>query len=407
VRSSLVLASSSARILVNDLEAAFVSELLVRSSATSADSVPSFAKRAHLNADNAGLRVTVRELGPEAGARYADLNNRLTAFDAMPHDGPALTAQRGLELLASAERLDSLFGAMSGARRAQVERLERIDLVTPLILAPVALVAIIIVMWTGRQTLLFARLAEEERAHVFLAAEARAALLRGVTHDVKNPLGAAVGFTQLLEDGIIGPLAEPQLEIVHRIHRLVQTSVEAITDLLELSRAEGELAIDLSASDLALIVSEVVGDHRGLAGEKGVDVVVTTPPTPLMTDPRRARQIIANLLSNAIKYTPAGGQVRVAIVGAVSNPDSGALVGVEVRDTGPGIRAELHGRVFEEFFRAESAGARTPDGNGVGLAFSRRMARLLGGDITLATAPSGGAVFTAWFKPAATQPRAA
>jgi len=358
--------------------------------------IPAFATRGQLDADNAALRTAVHEIGPEAVARYNELSDRLNAWDASVHDGTAPTAQQGLELLTSAERLDSLLATMSAARRVEVRRLERIDVITPVILAPIALIAIIIVMWAGRRTLRFARLAEEERAQVVRAAEARSALLRGITHDVKNPLGAAAGYAELMEEGLVGPVPPRQLEMVRRIHRLVQTGVQTITDLLELARTDGDLQIEYGTSDLAGIVDEVVVDHQGMAREHGVDITVTARPTPIVTDPLRVRQILANLVSNAIKYTPSGGHVRVSVVHA-QRPQLGEAVGVEVRDTGAGIPPELHEKVFEEFFRVRNTGGSAANGNGLGLAISRRIARLLGGDVTVSDGDGGGAVFTLWF----------
>lgn len=396
VRGQLILTSESARVLVNDLEAAFASQLLVRNVALPASETPPFAKRAKLDADNAALRAAVHDLGPEAVARYNDLSDRLDAWDASAHDGTAPTAQQGLALLASAERLDSLFTTMSAARRADVLQLERIDVITPAILAPIALIAIMIVMWAGGRTLRFARIAEDERRQVVRAGEARAALLRGVTHDIKNPLAAAAGYAQLLEEGIAGPVPEQQLEMVRHMHRLVQTAVQTVTDLLELARADGALQIDYEAVDLSVVVGEVVKDHEGMAREHSVDVAVAAESTPIVTDPLRVRQILANLLSNAIKYTPSGGHVRVSVVHERRVAEHDELVGVEVRDTGPGIPRELRSKVFEEFFRVRNAGGNGADGNGLGLAISRRIARLLGGDVTLADGDGAGSVFTLW-----------
>ena len=395
VRSQIVLASESARVLVNDLEAAFASQLLVRNGGVPPRDIPAFATPAKVNADKAALRVAVRELGLQTSPYYNDLSDRLNAWDSTSHEGTAPAAQEGLDLLASAERLDSVLTSLADARRVDVQRLERIDFLTPAILTPIALIAIIIVMWAERRTLRFARLAEEERARVVQAGEARAALLRGVTHDIKNPLGAAAGYAELLEEGIVGPVPEKQLDMVRRIHRLVQAAVQTIADLLELAQADGELHVQNTVTDLAQIVSEVVDDHRGMARERGVDVAVSAEPRSLVTDPLRVRQILANLVTNAIKYTPPGGHVRVSIVDSQRVRDRGKVVGVEVRDTGPGIPAELHERVFEEFFRLPNAGA--TNGNGLGLAISRRIARLLGGEITVADADGGGAAFTLWF----------
>ena len=399
VRSQIVLATESARVLVNDLEASFASQLLVRNGAVPPKDLPAFATRAKLNADNAKLREAVRELGLQGSPYYTDLNNRLDAWDATSHSGTAPNAQEGLDLLASAERLDSILTTVVDARRVEAQWLERIDFLTPVILAPIALIAIMIVMWAERRTLRFAQLAEDERAHVVQASAARAALLRGVTHDIKNPLGAAAGYAELIEDGIVGPLPEKQLDMVRRIHRLVQSAVQTIADLLELAQADGELHVQQVATDLDQVVSEVVDDHRGMARERGVDVdaVAAAEQTSLVTDQLRVRQILANLVSNAIKYTPSGGNVRVSIVTSQRSTDRGKVVGIEVRDSGPGIPSELHERVFDEFFRVAGNGTKPESGNGLGLAISRRLARLLGGDVTLADADGGGAVFTLWF----------
>jgi signal transduction histidine kinase len=251
-------------------------------------------------------------------------------------------------------------------------------------------------MWSGRRVLRFARVAERERAQVIRAAEARAALLRGVTHDVKNPLGAAAGYAQLLEESVVGPLTDPQRGMVKRIHRLVDMSVQTVSDLLELARADGgELPLEYAETDLASIVNEVIEDHRAMAQEHGLSICPATDATPLVTDPLRVQQVLANLLSNAIKYTPRDGTIHVRIVRSAPVRARTDRVGVEVRDSGPGIPADLRGRLFEEFFRVRGPGS-TINGNGLGLAISRRIARLLGGDVTYADNDGGGSIFTLW-----------
>jgi signal transduction histidine kinase len=397
LRNELTGGSEHARVLLNDLEASFASQLLVRNSALAPNATPSFATPTHLEGDESGLNAVVREISPEAVRLYADLNARLGAWGVAGHDGSARSAQDGLDLLASAERLDNYLSDLSDAQRQEVRRLERFYVVTPAVLAPVALIAIIIVMWSGRRVLPFARLAEDERLQVVRAGEARAALLRGVTHDVKNPLGAAAGYAQLLSEGVVGPLAAPQREMVVRINRLVQTAVQTVTDLLELARADGALHIEYASTDLATIAREVVEDHEGMAREHGIELAVSLQETPIVTDPQRVRQILANLVTNAIKYTPAGGNVRVSTAHNGSGARAGEQVGIEVRDTGPGIPRDLQGKVFEEFFRVRGTAPAENSGNGLGLAISRRIARLLGGDVTFADSESGGAVFTLWF----------
>jgi len=388
--------SETARVLLNDLEASFASQLLLRNRPPQPRDTILGATRAQLEEDEAGLRTATRQAGPSAVVRLDSLSTLLHAWEATPHTGTGDSADEGLKLMATAEELDAELTRISTAQRTEIRRLEYLNVIYAAILAPVALVAMGVVMWSGRRVLRFARVAERERAQVIRAAEARAALLRGVTHDVKNPLGAAAGYAQLLEESVVGPLTDPQRGMVKRIHRLVDMSVQTVSDLLELARADGgELPVEYAETDLASIVSEVVEDHRALAQEHGLSICCATDATPLVTDPLRVQQVLANLLSNAIKYTPRDGTIHVRIVRAAPVRARTDRVGVEVRDSGPGIPADLRGRLFEEFFRVRGPGS-TANGNGLGLAISRRIARLLGGDVTYADNDGGGSIFTLW-----------
>jgi signal transduction histidine kinase len=107
------------------------------------------------------------------------------------------------------------------------------------------------------------------------------------------------------------------------------------------------------------------------------------------------RRILANLVSNAIKYTPKGGHVGIRVKPGRLGVQ--AAVGIEVADNGPGIAPELRDRVFDEFFRVNGDDGHT-SGNGLGLAISRRLARMLGGDIVLEDNTGGGSVFTLWLQ---------
>jgi signal transduction histidine kinase len=396
VRRELTQGSERARVLLNDLEAAFASQLLVRESQQASGDTPEFALPRHLQADQTELNAAMRGMAPHTLAQYDSLTIRLRAWNESRHDAPAASALQGLELLASAERLDSALALETQTHRADVDRLESYFVLTPSVLAPMALIAILIVIVSGRRMRAFARLAEEERAEVARASEARAALLRGVTHDVKNPLGAAAGYAEILESGIAGELAPEQLRMVRRIQSLVDSAVQTVSDLLELARVEGTLHLEYAEGDLARIVREVVDDHDGLARARSIDVTVRAAPTPLVTDALRVRQILMNLLTNALKYSPESSRVQLSIVRDQTDGSPPERVGVEVRDSGPGVPSELRAQVFQEFFRVRSGDTDVPNGNGLGLAISRRLARLLGGDIALSNVPSGGASFTLW-----------
>ena len=398
LRSARAYGSEHARVLLNDLEASFASQLLMRNRQLELPETPGAPMRAQLDSEEAELRATVVDI-PAAVPHFNELSSLLRDWHESPHDGSGESSSRGLKIIAAAEGLDSVLTTVTEARQRQVRGLEKINVISAAILAPVALIAMLIVTWSGRRVLEFARVAEEERQEVIRSANARAALLRGVTHDVKNPLGAASGYAQLLEEGVVGPLTEPQGDMVRRIHRLVNTAVQTVADLLELARSDGELHLEYSTTDLSNVVTEAVDDHRGMAQEHQVTIHVSAPSAPVITDPLRVRQILANLISNAIKYTPPGGEIHVSIIRATTGVAPKGQIGVEVRDTGRGIPRELRGHIFEEFFRVRTPGS-ADNGNGLGLAISRRMARLLGGDVTFGDSDgnggSGGSVFTLW-----------
>jgi len=224
--------------------------------------------------------------------------------------------------------------------------------------------------------------------------ESRARLMRGFSHDVKNPLGAADGYAQLLEDGVLGALSPEQQRSVARIRRAIRTSLDLIQDLLELARAEaGQLALERITTDVAAAAREVAEDYRAQAESAGITLEVHAPESlAVTTDPTRVRQVLANLISNAVKYAP---ESRVTVTTERRDDGPGVervpCIAISVADTGPGIPVDKQEQIFQEFTRL-TPGAQ--HGAGVGLAISRRIARLLGGDITVVSEPGRGATFT-------------
>ena len=245
--------------------------------------------------------------------------------------------------------------------------------------------------WMRRQK----ELVEEERRgrrELEEVMRSRERLIRGFTHDVKNPLGAADGFLALMEGGITGELSEPQKVAVARIRRILGDAFGLINSLLEIARAETEeLEIRREAADLSEIVQRVADEYRAQAEAKGLEVhYEVRHDLPLLhSDAARIRQILGNLFSNALKYTPSGRiTVTVQLEAESGRPRWAA---VSVSDTGPGIPEEQRHLLFREFTRLDpEAGA----GVGLGLAISQRIARALGGEISMSEAPGGGSVFT-------------
>lgn len=405
VRNGVVAASDRARVLVNDLEAAFATEMLQPDSAETSAGAMIRAEMGQVAADADSLEGAVHAIDPQATAQFERLRAQLAAWQPPASGGPPSTEalRRARAILAAAETLDLHLVHVSDEERASVRSLERFDAMSAIVLVPLTLIAIGVVIWGGQRVLHFARVAERERAEVERSTEARAALLRGVTHDVKNPLGAASGYAHLLAEGAVGELTERQAEMIRRIQRLVDTAVSTVSDLVELARADGQsMHLDRVETDLAAIAREVIEDHQGLVRERGLGLSSALTPQPVLTDPARVRQVLTNLMSNAIKYTPRGGTITVQSV----REQRGNMwrIGVQIRDTGPGIPPELRERVFEEFVRADSMGTL---GNGVGLAISRRLARMLGGDVTYSPNAPSGAVFTLWLRGPAAESRPA
>jgi PAS domain S-box-containing protein len=240
--------------------------------------------------------------------------------------------------------------------------------------------------------------AEARREEVERVTASRARLIRGFTHDVKNPLGAADGFLALLEDGILGELKPKQLESVHRVRRSIGAALGLIGYLLDLARAEaGQLEIHRDILDLGATAREVSEDFRAEAESKQLSLALEeTGPESLTvcSDHARVRQVLSNLISNAVKYTQPGGNIRIRVQPR-SKPgaDNGEWVAIDVADDGPGIAPEQQPRLFDEFARFDPTAAQ---GSGIGLAISERVARALDGAITVISEVGVGSTFTLW-----------
>lgn len=332
-------------------------------------------------------RVTAGEvLDPELLPEELD---RRIPFDQEIYE-QTLEASRALEaaIIGAAER-----------RSSAIARAERIQAILTVVLVLIAIAAALVVGWLYRRVGLLAaqlrRRAREEtalRRQVERLMEGKARMIRGFSHDVKNPLGAADGYAQLLADGVLGPMSRRQRDAVGRIREVIRGALGIIDDLVELSRAEaGELEVKPEPTDLAEIVRDAASDYGPSARGAGLGLRLRTPRQPLIvpTDPARVHQVLGNLLSNAIKYTPVGGEIVVEL----KAPDADGRVAVHVSDSGPGIPPEKREHIFEEFSRLDS---RARHGAGLGLAISRRIARVLGGDITVASESGEGSTFTLW-----------
>ncbi|MGZ8527242.1 MAG: ATP-binding protein [Candidatus Limnocylindrales bacterium] len=227
---------------------------------------------------------------------------------------------------------------------------------------------------------------EETNASLARASEAKSRFLASVSHELRTPMNAILGFTDALLGGVDGRLNPEQTASLGWVQRGGRDLLGLINEILDLSKIEaGRLTFDPRPFDPRELVESVVAQYRSLAAQKGIHFAWhdATAPTEVVLDRQRVSQILANLFGNALKFTREG-EVDVETGGAAES-----VFRVAVRDTGPGIAADQHEAIFEEFQRASSQEA----GTGLGLAISRRLARAMGGDITLESEPGRGSVF--------------
>jgi PAS domain S-box-containing protein len=218
---------------------------------------------------------------------------------------------------------------------------------------------------------------------------AKSEFLSRVSHELRTPLNAILGFGQLLE---MDDLSKEQDESVAQVLRGGRHLLAVIDDVLDVSRIEsGMLSMSVEPVDLTELVNETMSLIAPMAVAQGVrlePVAATTDPVHVMADRRRLKQVILNLASNAIKFNHPGGAVTFHC-----SSDVAGRVRLDVVDTGPGIAAELLGRLFTPFDRLGAE--QTPvEGTGIGLALSQRLANVLGGRITVDSVVGVGSTFS-------------
>jgi signal transduction histidine kinase len=223
------------------------------------------------------------------------------------------------------------------------------------------------------------------------ASQNKSSFLSSMSHELRTPLNAIIGLTEMMigNAGRFG--TEKANEPLKRVHAAGSHLLGLINQVLDLSKIEaGKLDINLTTVELAPLIDEVIGTARPLADQNGNRLVVDAQPNlgALTVDAMRLRQILLNLLSNACKFTK-NGEVKLT---ARRLTDGVELV---VADTGIGMTAEQLAKLFQEFTQADASTAQRYGGTGLGLAITRKLARLMGGDVTVTSEPGKGSAFTA------------
>ena len=327
---------------------------------------------------------------------------------------------------------DQLVGSQLGFPVVVGESTE-VEVVHPGHGAITAELRVVDVEWAGAPALLVSlrdithrkRAAERERqlereraarAEAEASSQAKSEFLAMMSHELRTPLNAVIGYAELLDLGVAGALTNEQRHQLSRIRTSGRHLLGLVNEVLDLAKIEaGRLSVSIGvartgeAADAALSLVQTHADEKGIRfGAK----CLGDGDAFYVGDEDRVRQILINLLSNAVKFTERGGQVALEC-GTTNDPDVEARlpecpkwVYFQVRDTGIGIPPEHLPVIFDPFVQVETGHTRSTDGSGLGLTISRRLARLMGGDLSVRSAVGAGSVFTLWLPAATAQPTA-
>jgi signal transduction histidine kinase len=215
--------------------------------------------------------------------------------------------------------------------------------------------------------------------------------LATMSHELRTPLTSVIGYSEMMLEGLGGPLTAEQREYLGIIMEKGENLLQLITSILDISKIEaGRVRLVLSEVDAGQIMRDAVATVLPLARKKGLRVACEPPSIPrIQADRDKLRQCLVNLCSNAVKFTPAGGNITVS-ARAVDEE----RIAIHVADTGIGISEENVGRVFDVFFQVDGSSTREYGGAGLGLAIVKSFVEAHGGEVTVASSPGTGSVFT-------------
>jgi signal transduction histidine kinase len=238
------------------------------------------------------------------------------------------------------------------------------------------------------------RILEASRAEAMQASRVKSEFLASVSHELKTPLNAIIGFTHRLLRRLGDSLHEQDLDALHTVQRNAQNLLAMISDVLDMARMDaGKARLERAIVDANEVVREAVALLLPLADGKPLEIGLDVPRGRVMlhADRMKLQQVVTNLVSNAIKYTDCG-SVTVSLREA-QDPELGAVARVVVKDTGIGIRPEDRPRLFQQFTQLDASTTRRAGGTGLGLVISSNLVRLHGGRIDLESEPGRGSAF--------------
>jgi signal transduction histidine kinase/CheY-like chemotaxis protein/HPt (histidine-containing phosphotransfer) domain-containing protein len=231
------------------------------------------------------------------------------------------------------------------------------------------------------------------QASAELASQAKSDFLANMSHEIRTPLNGIIGLTALLLEGA---RSEEQAQYLKLIDGSAQALLGLVNDVLDFSKIDADkMVLESIPFGLQPLLDDIVGAYAVAAKEKGLSLSLRyegRPPSALKGDPGRLRQVLSNLLSNAVKFTDRG-EVELAVIDRGENAGR-ARIRFEVADTGKGVSAEKQARIFEAFHQEEASTTRKYGGTGLGLAICDRLARLMGGALSVVSLQGKGSVFS-------------
>jgi signal transduction histidine kinase len=234
---------------------------------------------------------------------------------------------------------------------------------------------------------------QDKSRQLQLASEHKSQFLASMSHELRTPLNAIIGLTEMMVTNAARFGTEKALEPLRRVNAAGTHLLSLINEVLDLSKIEaGKLELNPEPVNLARLIDEVIGTAGQLAEKNKNRLIVEAQEnlSTLTADSMRLKQILLNLLSNACKFTKEG-EVALRVRKVADGRD---WVELAVADSGIGMTAEQQAKLFQDFTQADSLTARRYGGTGLGLAISRKLARMMGGDVTVASEAGKGSVFT-------------
>jgi len=225
------------------------------------------------------------------------------------------------------------------------------------------------------------------------ANHAKSSFLANMSHELRTPLNAVIGFSELLEQEIFGTLTDKQRSYVGNVLISGRHLLQLVNDILDISKVEaGRMDLICEWTHLGSVVDIVRSVIQAQATKRGINLEVSLAKAlpEIYIDPGRIKQVLYNLVSNGIKFTPRGGTVRLS-----AHLEDDQIV-VEVADTGVGIAEENLPRLFHEFEQIPQTRGVRPEGTGLGLALTKRLVALHGGEVSVESKVGQGSIFSVW-----------